>query len=440
MAFNSEGDYHHKNQAVVEDVIASEMKRFKAIGVDLSHYLSLLSSKTNGEIGRIISKHYCDSKYDEDILNIILNSTNNSRIAVNYVCNCFSLDQSEIYKVIEYIRKNHYNYYVDFISILPFNEKTLLYIQKLPDKEAQNYWNRFATFNFNNKNLLDRAIENLLKYSNWNELYFIMYQQSEMLSAEEILAILSNSTIKMITENHPINDNEGYFIEELISLVYQKTGNDFENYPMLYGLEMRLCSVIGWGKMKCCQYFFKRNAYCYADILSIVYKKDTCNSNDELDLNKFSNIFKLEREIEFCPGEENGVVNKDILNDWILQFKNHLKNQGQAYLFYRKLGKLLANSPIGSDGFFPHEYVREKIEEIGNDELIEAFAYSIINGRGVYTVTGGKEELKLSQKYNELSKNLIIRYPITSKIFTFLSDHYLRESKEERELAENEIY
>ena len=442
VVFDSEDDYYNKNETAIEETVASEIKRLKSSGVDLAHYLSLIKNKTNTMIGRIISKYYCESKYDENILYIIINSAQNPQMAVDYVCGCSDSNLTEIYKAIEYLRKNHYadDYYVAFISAVPFDEKSQPYINELSDEAARKYWSQFIRCQSNSKDFLNKAIENLLKYSNWNWLYFIIYKQAEMLSVEEILLIISDSTKKMIAENHQILDNESYLIEEIFSIIYQRIGNDFESYPILFELELQLYSVLGWDNMKCCQYLFKRNAIPYADILLLSCKKDDDNSDYSLDADKIMRFRTLERNIKFCPGEENGSINNDVLNEWVGLFNNRLRDQGQSSLFYIKLGKLFANSPTGSDGFFPHESIREKIEEIGNDELINAFADSIIYGRGIYNITGGKDELKLAQKYGELSKKFAIRYPKTSKIFSIISTSYFKESEYERQLAENEIF
>lgn len=438
----SGSDYRQKNKAAIENTVASEMKRLKSSGVDLAHYLSLKKFDSYNRIGKYIAKYYCDSNYNEKILDIIINSANSPQIAVTYVCNCSDSNLTEVYKAIEYLRKDHYadEFYVAFISILPFDEKSQSFIQELPDKAAQNYWSQFEIFQFDSKDLLNKAIENLLKFSNWEKLYFVMHEQAAMLNAEEILTIISDSTKKMISENYQIDSNEVYFIEQMLSIVYQRIDNDFDSYPIIFELEIQLHGVIGWDNMKCCQYFFKRNANLYADILSLVYKRDDGNTNDILGSEKLMSFYTLERDIKFCPGEENGTINKAVLNEWIGLFNDRLKDQGQSSLFYRKLGKLFTCSPTGLDGLFPHEYVREKIEEIGNDELMNSFVTSIICGRGIYTGTGGRDEFNLAQKYAELSKKFKIHYPKTSKIFNIVSKNYMNESEHERQLAENEIF
>jgi hypothetical protein len=95
---------------------------------------------------------------------------------------------------------------------------------------------------------------------------------------------------------------------------------------------------------------------------------------------------------------------------------------------------------MGYDGIFPHEAIREKIEDIRNEELNNSFASHIVYGRGVYNVTGGKDEYKLGQKYAEISRKLSVQYPETAKIFSKISNSYFDQSELERKIAETEVY
>lgn len=440
IVYDPEGDYCQKNENEIKKVVASEMRRLKESNIDLGHYLELRNPETVYKLGKIIAKYYCNSKYDEKILDIIINSTDDTQIAINYVYNCSKF--TDVYKVIEYLKKDHYGdkFYIAFLLTLPFDEKSKFFVCQLPDEAVQDYWRNFTRTQFDSKDLLNEAIKNLLNFSNWHELYSIMNEQELMLNVEEILTIILDSIKKIVVEKYQISDHEKYLIEQLLDIVYQRIGNDFENYPILFELEMRLFNIIGWDNMKCCHYLFKHNANLYADILSLVYKKDDGSSDETLDTDKRKCFYMLERDIKFCPGEENGSINNDILNEWIIVFSKRLEGQGQTSLLYNKLGKLFSYSPNGSDGLFPHETIRKKIEEIGNDKLINSFALSIINRRGIYFATGGKDEYKLAQRYEELSRKFSIRFPKTSKIFTRIKTIYMNESEQERQLAENEIF
>ena len=442
VAYDSEGDYYQKNETAIEEVIASEMARLKASKIDLGHYLELRKIKSPYTISRAIAKYYCNSNYDEQILDIIIYSTDDPRIAVSYVCNCSDSNLTEVYMAIGHLKNEHFadKFYVAFLSILPFSTESRSLILGLPDEAAQMYWKDFSQIQFDSKSLLNEAINNLILFSNWQELYLVVYKQESVLNTGEILTIIFDSTQKMIVEKYQTISNESYLIKQLLSVVYDRIDGDFESYPILPELEMQLFNVIGWNNMKSCQHLFKRNANPYADILSLIYQKGDGTFDETLDKDKIKQYLDLERNIKFCPGEENNSINKNILNDWLSTFKYKLESQNQIYLFYRKIGQLFAYSPVGIDGISPHELIREKIEEIGNDELINSFASTIIYSRGVHYVTAGRDELKLGQKYEEISKKLSICYPKTSKIFSIISKHYYKESETDRKIAESNIH
>lgn len=440
VVFESNSDNYSKNEKAIAAAVCVEMKRFKESGIDLSHFLSLRKIETYSKIGIYLAKYYSDSNYDENILSAIVSSTYNSQIAVSYVCNCSDSSLTEVYKAIDYLRKDHYadEFFVAFIAVLPFDEKSQPYIRELPEESSKKYWSYFKRYQFNNKEVLNEAILNLLKYSNWEVLYMVMREYETMLSVDEILTIVSDSTKKMLIENHTIGSIEAYDIEEMLSIVYNRIDNEYENYPALFELEIRLFNVLGWGKMKCCQFLFANNANYYADLLLLLH--DNNDSDNDLPTDQYMNLYSLERDIKFCPGASNNTINVDMLNSWINVFHHRLIEGGQELLFYRKLGKLFACSPIGTDGFFPHEAIRDKIEEIGTDELIHEFAFAIIYKRGIHTVTAGKDEYVLAQKYEKLKDKFEIRYPKTSKIFDIISKSYMNESVQDCIEAENEIY
>ena len=440
VVFESNSDNYNKNEKAISAAVCVDMKRLKESSIDLSHFLSLRKIETYSKIGVYLAKYYSDSNYDENILSAIVSSTYNPQIAVSYVCNCSDSSLTEVYKAIDYLRKDHYadEFFVAFIAVLPFDEKSQPYIRELPEESSKKYWSYFKRYKFNNKEVLNEAILNLLKYSNWEVLYVVMREYETMLSVDEILTIVSDSTKKMVIENQTIGSIEAYDIEEMLSIVYNRIDNEYENCPALFELEIRLFNVLGWEKMKCCQFLFANNANYYADLLLLLH--DNKDSDKDLPTDQYMNLYSLERDIKFYPGASNNTINVDILNLWINVFHHRLIEGGQELLFYRKLGKLFACSPIGTDGLFPHEAIREKIEEIGNDELIHEFAFAIIYKRGMHYVTAGKDEYLLAQKYEELKKKFEVHYHKTSRIFDIISNSFMDESLQERQDAENEIY
>ena len=105
-----------------------------------------------------------------------------------------------------------------------------------------------------------------------------------------------------------------------------------------------------------------------------------------------------------------------------------------AYCF----GRVLSYAPIGDDGIFPHEMVRDYFEHTHCEKLIEGFISGKQPQRGVHTVTGGMEEKETSIKYREDASKLHISYPHTAAILEKLAKCYWQESlyEQKRELLD----
>ena len=141
---------------------------------------------------------------------------------------------------------------------------------------------------------------------------------------------------------------------------------------------------------------------------------------------------------KFCPTEKDGKVSYKNLKDWIEKFKKLLINQRQEKLFGSLIGRLLAYSPIGEDGYSPCEAVRKIIEEYHLDSLKNSYVIAEENKRGVHTVDAGKSELILHHRYQKNAEGLQEQYPRTAEIYFALSDIYKREADFERKRAEDE--
>ncbi len=140
----------------------------------------------------------------------------------------------------------------------------------------------------------------------------------------------------------------------------------------------------------------------------------------------------------FCPAEKDGKVSYEVLKKWVEELKGLLIKQKQENLFGHLIGRLLAYSPIGADGYHPCEAVREIIEEYDSDSLRSSYIVAEENKRGGHTVDAGKSELILHQRYLNNAEGLQAEYPKTAEIYFTLSEDYKREAEYERKRAEDE--
>ncbi|MEK4715761.1 hypothetical protein [Sporosarcina sp. FSL K6-5500] len=150
----------------------------------------------------------------------------------------------------------------------------------------------------------------------------------------------------------------------------------------------------------------------------------------------FSILFKL----KFCPCvDEEGSISVEELTAWTKQYLELVDNNKQSIIGQQKLGECFSQSPNGKDGFFPHEAVREVFENHYSDEIKRGFVIGINNNRGVYTITNGEGEKKLSAQYEMYAKAVRLEYPLMAGALKEIADDYMRQSRADRERASHDL-
>ena len=92
------------------------------------------------------------------------------------------------------------------------------------------------------------------------------------------------------------------------------------------------------------------------------------------------------------------------------------------------VGKALASSPLGSDGAWPHESVRDVLEKVGSiEEIAEGFVLGKARLRGVTSRLpgdGGAQERDLAMRYSAWQRQFAVSHPTTSGLLGRLAENY----------------
>ncbi|MCE8005279.1 hypothetical protein [Billgrantia ethanolica] len=95
------------------------------------------------------------------------------------------------------------------------------------------------------------------------------------------------------------------------------------------------------------------------------------------------------------------------------------------------LGKALASSPLGTDGVWPHESVRDALEFYSSEALADGFVVGKRNLRGVTLRSpsdGGEQERELAAQYEAWQRTLAVTHPHTSALLGRLAEGYRTEA------------
>jgi hypothetical protein len=144
--------------------------------------------------------------------------------------------------------------------------------------------------------------------------------------------------------------------------------------------------------------------------------------------------YKLLGAIQRIPGHDDlGDLKVDRLTKWIAMIRQSCAELSRAEIADPWIGKVLAHAPIGNDGVWPCEPVREVMEEIGSETIMRGAHTGIYNSRGAHwRGEGGDQERELADKYRKWGQALQLSHPfVASKLLMALAKTYDQEASRE---------
>lgn len=153
-----------------------------------------------------------------------------------------------------------------------------------------------------------------------------------------------------------------------------------------------------------------------------------------------SQAFSLLELWDRIPGtRDDGTIDGAALEAWIKEARALAKAVGREDIADSRIGNMLSASPMGADGNWPAEAVREAIDLFRSKPMIEGFRVGKRNRRGV-TVRmprdGGELERQEAAKYRAWAKAIAYDHPHTAKALDALAETYDAEARREDEDAE----
>lgn len=168
----------------------------------------------------------------------------------------------------------------------------------------------------------------------------------------------------------------------------------------------------------------------YVDLLTYNYKPDPGSdftmkehSGDQRRL-----AYEIVELFKVVPGCGETSVSEMEFKEWVAAAQEYADSIGYSASFAYCFGRVLSYAPVGEDGIFPHEMIRDYFEHTHSEKLINGFISGKQSQRGVHAVTGGIEEKEISIKYREDASKLRISYPHTAAILEKLAEYYWQES------------
>ncbi|MCB1838640.1 MAG: HigA family addiction module antidote protein [Alphaproteobacteria bacterium] len=125
---------------------------------------------------------------------------------------------------------------------------------------------------------------------------------------------------------------------------------------------------------------------------------------------------KLLEALKRIPGHDDlGELKADLLLSWVKNVRDACEKLGRLDIADQCIGKVLAGAPVGKDGVWPCEPVRQVMEEVHSKHIMRGAHTGLYNSRGVtWRGEGGAQERELADKYRTWASSLKVSYPYVS--------------------------
>jgi addiction module HigA family antidote len=125
---------------------------------------------------------------------------------------------------------------------------------------------------------------------------------------------------------------------------------------------------------------------------------------------------KVLEALERIPGHDDlGELKADRLLSWVKKVRDACEKLGRLDIADQCIGKVLAGAPVGTDGAWPCEPVRQVMEEIHSKHIMRGTHTALYNSRGVtWRGEGGAQERELADKYRAWANSLKVSHPYVS--------------------------
>jgi len=327
-----------------------------------------------------------------------------------------------------------------------FNKKTWKLVDELSGSAQAKYWSEVAPdWSGQSEADLNESVDRLLKVERPRAAFSVVRLEPEKLDPEVLFRLLS----AIATGG---NDKTGTYQLERWSVEQAFKHLDASKVltrDQKAGLEFAYLEILArpWDKrndgygIPNLERYIEAHPEVFLQAITWAYKrKDGAADPVEFQVSedKRSNMaargYKLVEAIERIPGHNHvGELKTDLLAKWIGTVRQGAAELSRADVADSCIGKLLSNAPIGQDGVWPCEPVRQVMEDIQSERMMEGAHVGVYNSRGVhFRGEGGDQEREIAEKYRKWGEALRFSHPfVSSKLLMGLAQSYEHDANRE---------
>ncbi|HRI91909.1 HigA family addiction module antitoxin [Accumulibacter sp.] len=331
---------------------------------------------------------------------------------------------------------------VQLFILSPFGKRTWKLVDALSEAAQANYWSAVTPdWLRDNDAENNEAVERLLKATRPRAAFSCVSNHPERLDAQVLFRVLSEMA-------QGGNDQPGQYT--LQHYYVEKAFKHLSSSPVLAldekaGLEFAYIDVLARPRDRRDSYgipnlerYIEAHPEFFVQAITWIHKrKDGTTDPKELQVpperikTMVERGYTLLEAIERIPGHnEIGELKADHLAKWITSVRHSCAELGRADIADTYIGGLLSHAPVGQDGVWPCEPVRDVMEDIQSESLMSGAHRGVYNSRGVHPRgEGGNQERQLAEKYRNWGQALQVSHPfVASRLLMDLARTYDHEA------------
>ncbi len=329
--------------------------------------------------------------------------------------------------------------------LAPFGRSTWKLVDSLGEAARAQYWSEVAPERILNSDAETiEGVERLLKVERPRAAFSCIQLAARKLDAQILFRVLS--AMAQGGKDRPGQYTlEHYWVEEAFKHLNESPALSVDQKA---GLEFAYLEVLAhpWGSqphygIPNLERYVEAHPELFVQAIAWTYKrKDGATDPVEFQVppervtTMAERGYKLLDAIERIPGHNHlGELEVDRLAKWIATVRQSCAELGRIDIADICVGKLLSHAPVGEDGVWPCGPVRDVMEEIQSESLMQGAHTGVYNSRGAhFRGEGGDQERELAEKYRIWGKTLQVSHPfVASKLLMALAKTYDHEASRE---------
>ena len=325
---------------------------------------------------------------------------------------------------------------LSIVLSIPVDDGMWTFLNRLPEQHQDEFWKRVPSV-FPNATL-EESVEALLQFDRcWAAVDTVSMSVHDQSPATDKSAALANTVLESLyssggaAEDEP-TDMSRYALRVLLDVASQQS-TDLDRLARYEFMFFRFLEHTRRPSA-----LFRKLAEdpsAFVELASLAYRPDDPSSASDLDANGQASAqlaWTVLHKWSTLPGHVDGVVDEDQLRSWVSDARRMFFESGREQIGDYLIGEVLATAPAGEDAHWPHEFVRQLVEDIGNTYVMRGMKTAKYNSRGVTTRSpfdGGAQERAIAQQFRDDAAAMSGRWPRTARALHDLADSYEQDAR-----------